>query len=148
MKAAFAILLLCMPLDAASAAERAIPVPSRAIFPGDRIAGAALVEKPFNVPDAALRTYAIDRAQIEGMLARRMLPPGRPVPLSAVRPRDAVAMGEPARASFLAGGLAISTLLIPLQAGRAGDVIDARNPTSRVVVKARVQADGTLKVGP
>ena len=51
--------------------------------------------------------------------------------------------GTPTRAIYSNGGVTISTLLIPLQAGSVGEIIDARNPQAGTIVKARVGEDGS-----
>jgi flagellar basal body P-ring formation protein FlgA len=132
----------------AQAQQRAIPVPSGLIVSGDRITAEALVDKTFNVPDAAAKSFALERRQIEGLYAKRMLLPGKPVPLSAVKDRDAVVQGALTPATFSVNGLVISTYLVAQQSAPAGETILARNPAFGTLVKARVLKDGSLEVGP
>jgi flagellar basal body P-ring formation protein FlgA len=141
-----AFLLICaMP---ASAVEIAIPVPSAVIYPGQQILAPLLIDKAFNVPDAATKSYVLDRRQIEGLIAKRTLMPERPVPLNALKTKDTVTQGQLTKAIYAIQGLLISTYLVPRASASAGDIIDARNPAFGTLVKATVLGDGTLRVGP
>ncbi len=143
-----AVALLLLGSIAASATEIAIPVPVAVIYPGEQVSAGALTDKAFNVPEAASKSYVLRRRQIEGLVAKRMLLPERPVPLSAITARNAVTQGSLTRAVYAADGLSISTYLVPQASASAGDVIDARNPAFGTLVKVRVLEDGTLQVGP
>jgi flagellar basal body P-ring formation protein FlgA len=143
-------MLACVGLGSisASAGEIAIPVPVATIYPGEQVSAGALADKPFYVPDAASKSYVLQRRQIEGLVAKRMLLQERPVPLSAIKARDAVVQGVLTKAVYAADGLSISTYLVPQASASAGDIIDARNPAFGSLVKVRVLKDGTLQVGP
>jgi flagellar basal body P-ring formation protein FlgA len=108
-----ALIGLALGSFAADAAELAIPVPRAVIYPGERVRAQALADKAFHVPDAAAKSYVLERRQIEGLVAKRVLLPDRPVPLAAVKPRDAVAQGALTKAIYAANGLSISTSLVP-----------------------------------
>jgi flagellar basal body P-ring formation protein FlgA len=146
MRLAVVALLLLAP--GAQAGQRAIPVPNGLIVSGDRITAEALVDKTFNVPNAAAKSFALERRQIEGLYAKRMLLPGKPVPLAAVKGRDAVTQGALTPAIFSTNGLVISTFLVPLKSAAAGEIISARNPSFGTLVNAKVMDDGSLEVGP
>lgn len=146
--AALAVLLAAaLPHAASCAAQQPLPVPMSVIYPGEALDTAALTDKLFTVPEKAAASYVLDRAQLHGLYAKRPLLPGRPIPLSYLKPRDAIVQGTPTRATFHAAGLTITTMLIPLQAGSVGDFVDARNPEFNTTVKARVMEDGSLQVG-
>lgn len=132
----------------ASAGQQLIPVPGAVIYAGQSMEEAALAEKLFNVPDASAANFVVSREQLRGLYAKRALLPGKPIALSHLKPREAVLQGTPTRAIYSNGGVTISTLLIPLQAGSVGEIIDARNPQAGTIVKARVGEDGSLVVGP
>jgi flagella basal body P-ring formation protein FlgA len=84
-----------------------------------------------------------------GKVARRTLIAGKPVPLTYVRDREVVQKGKPVRVVFTSGGLTISGMAVPLQAGGVGDVLSLRNTDSGTVIKGVVEADGTIRVaGP
>jgi flagellar basal body P-ring formation protein FlgA len=126
---------------------RDIPVPAAVVYAGDQIVQGMLIDKPFSVPDAAAKNYVLQRRQIEGLYAKRTLLPGKPIPLAYVKLRDSVVQGVLTKATFEMNGLVISTFLIPLQSGVAGELIDARNPEYGRTIKALVKPDGSLQVG-
>jgi flagellar basal body P-ring formation protein FlgA len=126
---------------------RNIPVPSAVIYSGDQILSGNLVDKQFSVPDAASRSYVLNRQQTEGLYAKRTLLPGKPIPLTYLKRRDGVVQGVLTKATFEKNGLRISTFLLPLQSGIEGELIDARNPEYGRTIKALVMADGSLHVG-
>ncbi len=130
-----------------SANMRDIPVPVSVIYSGDQIVFGSLVDKEFSVPDAAATNYVLQRVQVEGKYAKRTLLPGKPIPLSYLTTKDSVVRGVLTRATFEKNGLIISTFLMPLQSGSAGDFIDARNPEYGRTIKALVKSDGSLQVG-
>jgi flagella basal body P-ring formation protein FlgA len=140
--------LLGLPQAAALAGQQPIPVPGAVIYPGQAMDEAALVDKLFHVPEGSEGNFAISRSQLKGLYAKRALLPGKPIALSHLKPREAVTPGGPVRAVYDNGGVSITTLLVPLQAGAVGDYIDARNPQSGAIVKARIAENGTLEVGP
>ncbi len=131
----------------AAADMRDIPVPAAVVYAGDQIVQGMLVEKPFSVPDAAAKNYVLLRRQIEGLYAKRTLLPGKPIPLAYVKLKDSVVQGVLTKATFEMNGLVISTFLVPLQSGVAGELIDARNPEYGRTIKALVKSDGSLQVG-
>ncbi len=126
---------------------REIPVPAAVVYAGDQIVQGMLVDKAFSVPDAAAKNYVLGRRQIEGLYAKRTLLPGKPIPLAYVKQKDSVVQGVLTKATFEMNGLVISTFLIPLQSGVAGELIDARNPEYGRTIKALVKSDGSLQVG-
>lgn len=145
-------ILLCLgilaPAAPACAGQQLIPVPGAVIYAGESMEEAALVEKMFNVPDSAASNFVLDRRQLKGLFAKRALLPGKPIALNHLKPREAVLQGAPTQAVYSNNGVTITTLLIPLQAGAVGDIIDARNPQAGTIVKARIAEDGSLHVGP
>jgi len=126
---------------------REIPVPAAVVYAGDQIVQGMLVDKAFSVPDAAAKNYVLGRRQIEGLYAKRTLLPGKPIPLAYVKQKDSVVQGVLTKATFEMNGLVISTFLVPLQSGVAGELIDARNPEYGRTIKALVKSDGSLQVG-
>ncbi len=142
------VIAACFVASAAARADmRDIPVPQVVIYAGDQILQASLVEKNFSVPEGALKTYVLERQQIEGKYARRTLLPGKPIALSYVKQRDSVIQGVLTKATFEKNGLVITTYLVPLQSGTAGQLVDARNAEYGTIIKALVKPDGTLQIG-
>ena len=139
-----AALMAAMP---AHADTRALPVPTVTLYPGDAIVPQVIVSKMFTGDAAGWTSYVVSLDQLQDKYARRTLVAGQPIAVGAVKGHDAVQRGVAAPAIYQSEGLTISTMLMPLQSGTAGDLIQARNVESGVVVRALVSADGSLIVG-
>ena len=136
-----------LPSGAGMASEvRELPVPAATIYPNDLITNALITERRFHVTVKSVVGYATDRGDLVGKQARRRLVAGKPIPLSAITIPLAVKRGAMVAATYNEDGFAISGSLIALQDGAEGDVIDARNSSTGVVVRATVRGDGTLAV--
>lgn len=144
-----AALAVCASVAGTAAAQtQQLPVPKLTIYPGDVIASELLTLKNFSMRADAGPVVQTAEAMI-GKVARRTLVAGKPVPLNYVRDRELVQKGKPVRVVFTAGGLTISSVAVPLQAGGVGDVLSLRNTDSGTVIKGVVEADGTIRVaGP
>lgn len=133
---------------AAAAESQQFPVPKTTIYPGDAIGADALTLKSFVVgrePAAVVQTPEA----LVGKVARRTLVAGKPIPPTYIRDREVVQKGKPVTVIFSDGGLTISSLAIPLQAGVVGDVLSLRNVDTGRMIKGIVEADGTIRVaGP
>ena len=138
--------LLFAAVSGAAAETRVLQVPATTLYPGDPVQPGMLAAKSFTGSTKVLSGYVESGAQVEGKFARRTLVAGKPIALSMLKTEDMVFEGQPAQAVFESGSLSITTLLLPLETGGAGDMIKARNPDSGLTVTATVQADGTLKV--
>lgn len=147
--AALAALLGAGPPDAADAADGGmLPVPAVTLYPGDEITRAVLAEKFFYFdPDRPLPVVE-DAGRLLGKVARRTLVAGKPVPRHGVGEPDLVVRGRPVEARFRRPGLVLSTTLVPLADGGAGEWVRARNPQTGRVVDGLVSRDGTLVVSP
>jgi len=132
----------------AAAESQQFPVPKITIYPGDAIGADVLILKSFVVgrdPGPVVRTTDA----LVGKVARRTLVAGKPIPSAYVRDREVIQKGKPVRVIFSDGGLMISSLAVPLQAGVVGDVLSLRNVDSGQMIKGVVEADGTVRVaGP
>ena len=142
-------LAVCAGMAGASAAEnQQLPVPKVTLYPGDAIGGELLTVKSFAMQadfGAVMRTPEA----LIGKVARRTLIAGKPIPAAYIRDREVIQKGKPVRVVFSQGGLTISSVAIPLQAGGVGDVLSLRNPDSGAIIKGTVEADGTIRVaGP
>jgi flagella basal body P-ring formation protein FlgA len=121
-------------------------VPRNVIYPGDVITADALVERQVS---SNLRNHAFfgeNPKDLIGKVARRTLIAGQFVPRSAVRAEDVVRQGRPYKMTYNSEFISIVGTGVPLQSGAVGDTISVRNPTSRMIVKARVLPDHTLTV--
>jgi len=141
--------LLLLPLFAGTAAHAAgidLPVPRQTIAAGTEISHQDLVERKFPTRTAQQFAVSTNRSQLVGMVARRTLLPGQPVPVSSVEKPVLVRRGEPARLVFREQGLTIIMQVEALQNGGAGSFVRVRNIDSGLVVSGRVQEDGTIRV--
>lgn len=141
--------LLLLPLVLCTAAHAAgidLPVPRQTIAAGTEISHQDLVERKFPTRTAQQFAVSTNRAQLVGMVARRTLLPGQPVPVSSVEKPVLVRRGEPARLVFREQGLTIIMQVEALQNGGAGSFVRVRNIDSGLVVSGRVQEDGTIRV--
>ncbi|WP_346914833.1 flagellar basal body P-ring formation chaperone FlgA [uncultured Roseibium sp.] len=131
-------------LEAPLAGSIQLPVPRATIHPGHEITGQNLVDRRF--PERTTQQFAVisDRNQLVGMVARRTLLPGRPVPINAVSIQTLVERGQPGRLVFREQGLFIVMQVEVLQSGGIGDYVRVRNVDSDVVVTGKVQTDGTI----
>jgi flagella basal body P-ring formation protein FlgA len=146
--AALAVLaLLAAPRHEAAAAGVSIPVPTTTIYPGELIDDGMIAERQVQPAQVGRMMIVPDRSGLVGMVARRTLLPGRPVPVVAVAAPDLIPRGAPVELVFREGGLTILAQATSLEAGSAGDVIRVRNTDSGLIVNAVVQPDGTVRVG-
>lgn len=133
---------------AAAAESQQLPVPKVTLYPGDAIGGEMLVLKSFAMQADFGPVIRAPEALI-GKVARRTLIAGKPIPIAYIRDREVIQKGKPVRVVFSSGGLTISNVAIPLQAGGVGDVLSLRNVDSGTIIKGVVEADGTIRVaGP
>lgn len=136
-------------LSGAAATPTAVilPVPAATIYPGDHISEEMLTEKQFYVQAGRPHSFVEDAAPVIGKVARRTLIAGKPIPNNAFAEPNLLTRGIATEARFVSGGLTISALVVPLQNGALGGVVQARNVDSGQVISGVVQADGTLLVG-
>jgi len=140
------LLLAAMFSQAAFAASVELPVPRQTIHPGTEISNQDLIERKF--PSRTAQQFAVSthRSELVGMVAKRTLLPGQPIPVKSVEKPVLVRRGEPARLVFREQGLVIHMQVEALQNGGAGSFVRVRNIDSGLVVSGRVQNDGTIRV--
>jgi len=129
------------------AGDRILPVPAVTIYPGDLIGEEQIIERAFPLAAAGKVSVIEERPLLVGKIARRTLLPGKPIPLNGVREPDVITRGGSVIAVYQAGTLTITSLVSPLKAGAAGDVIEARNIDSGQIIRGTIQPDGTIRVG-
>lgn len=144
-----AALAVCASVAPAAAAEsQQLPVPKVTLYPGDAIGSDLLVVKSFAMQTDFGPVMRTPEALI-GKVARRTLVAGKPIPAAYIRDREVIQKGKPVRVVFSTGGLTISSVAVPLQAGVVGDVLTLRNTDSGTIIKGVVEADGSIRVaGP
>jgi flagella basal body P-ring formation protein FlgA len=152
-RAAIAALIIMAAVAApASAGEIAssfdiLPVPTITIYPGDVIGNAMLADQSFPAGTRANAAILGERSIIVGKIARRTLVPGKPITANAIAEPELVKRGAIIRAFFDEGGLSMTTLVLPLQSGALGAIIQCRNVDSGRVIMGTVQADGSVRIG-
>ncbi|HUO54483.1 MAG TPA: flagellar basal body P-ring formation chaperone FlgA [Rhodoblastus sp.] len=121
-----------------------LAVPAQVIYPGDKITDAMLADSDdaAQPPQGAFLT----RADLVGKVARRTLLPGRPIPAFAVEEPRAVSVGSLVSVHYEQDGLSIVTTAQALQNGYVGQVVQARNIDSGVVITGIVEADGSIRI--
>jgi len=141
-----AFLALCLTATIAKAGSIELPVPRQTISAGTEISHQHLIDRKF--PSRTAQQFAVSthRSELVGMVARRTLLPGQPIPSRSVEKPVLVRRGEPARLVFREQGLVIIMQVEALQNGGAGSFVRVRNIDSGLVVSGRVLEDGTIRV--
>ncbi len=145
-------LAAALPLFAALAgalpayAQEMVVVPNRVIYPGQTVTADALEEVELRRQLRGGTSVVRSPDEIEGLVAKRTLLPGRMIMTSAVRKPHLVETGSAVTVLFSQGALQISLMAVPLQPGAAGDVIKLRNIDSGAVFSGIVMQDGSVRV--
>jgi flagellar basal body P-ring formation protein FlgA len=141
-------------LDASAAAPVAVapteiqlPVPAVTIYPGETITEASVLDRPFAAYVAERYPVVTARKPLIGKVAKRTLLPGNPIPNNAVEDAKLVTRGVAAQVRFVAGGLRIVGLGMPLESGALGAMVRVKNIDSGRTVSGVVQQDGSVRVG-
>jgi len=124
-----------------------LPVPAITIYPGDIIGDEMLADQSFPAGTGASAAIVANRHALVGKVARRTLLPGKPIGANAIAEPDLVKRGNIIHAYLNEDGLSITTLVLPLQSGGLGAVIQCRNVDSGRVIMGTVQADGSVRIG-
>jgi flagella basal body P-ring formation protein FlgA len=133
--------------DRSVAAEmHTVFVPRNVIYPGDVITADALVERQVRREDGARAIFGENPEDLVGKVARRTLMRDQLIPQSAVHAQDVVLQGRPYKLTYNSESLSIVGVGVPLKSGAVGESIPVRNPTSGIIIKARVEQDRTLTV--
>lgn len=145
----FSALLLCngTSTSAGFAAETNanVAVPAFTIYPGDAITEGSLVERPAG-RGVDPETFATNRSALVGMIARRTLIAGKPVPADAVRRPEALRQGQTVTLVFTSGNLTIRGSGLALQSGGLGEIVRVRNADSGLVVRGRILDARTVEI--
>lgn len=120
-------------------------VPTRIIYPGETLSPDQVKEVEVTNPNIA-DGYASDIGQINGMISKQTLLPGRTIPISALREPALVTRGTSVRLTFALGAMTLTASGTPMTDGALGEVIRARNIDSGVIVSGTVMKDGTIQV--
>jgi flagella basal body P-ring formation protein FlgA len=123
-----------------------VPVPLQALAAGtapeaDMFGEAAWPRQ--RVDDQLVRSLD----EIVGTRLARRLPPGRPVPRSALRAPWAVHRDEAVRITFVRGGLRLTVTGYALEDAAMGEAARAINTASERQVRGRVTAPSEITIG-
>lgn len=88
----------------------------------------------------------VDDADIIGQVAQRNLRENLPIRSKWFAEPLAIDRGDQVMVKLVQGGLTIRAMAVALNKGRVGDMIQLRNPKSRVRYEARVSAPGQAQV--
>lgn len=147
----FLVVLAGVPLLSAAgrqahAEARQLPVAKVTLYPGDVIGDDMVGTRSFATTGTWVAAVFRQRDGLIGKVVRRTLLPGQPIATNAVREPFAVNQGKSCPIIFEADGLVITGFVMPLQSGMIGDIISVQNVDSGMVVKARVEGNGRVRV--
>jgi flagella basal body P-ring formation protein FlgA len=146
MLAAAALILISGAPAHATQVAHTVFVPRNVIYPGDVITADALVERTVQRDGDSPVIFGENPRDLVGKVARRTLMRGELVPSSAVHQQDVIVQGRPYKITYDSPYVSIVGVGIPLQSGAVGEMISVRNPSTGIIIKARVQPDHTLTV--
>ena len=141
-----AALLVLVSARLAVADERRLPVPAVSIRAGELIKDDMITERIFDQNALGVAMFVDGRQVLVGRMARRALLPGQPIPTNSVEDPWTIARGAMVKVVVEDSGLSIVTYGAAMQSGAPGALITVRNTDTGVIIRAIVQADGTVKV--
>lgn len=116
------------------------------IYPGDTVTAAMIFEKPNGQARPTSNQDWATREQAIGKVARRTLLPHQPIALQALRMPDIVHSGKTVNLVYTADGIVITAQGLALQSGGAGAMVSVQSRDSNIIVRGRVQLEGTVRV--
>ena len=142
--AAVVLSLLLAGSALADGASAQLPVAKQTIYPGDTITEDMVTLKPA-AQIKGVGALVTDTESLVGKTARRTLLPGQFIPKVAIREAYVVFQGKTVPVIFHSGTVTITGIGLALESGSTGEIINARNPNSGVVIRGVVQPDGSLR---
>lgn len=136
-------LLLATPSAALAEGLGFAVVPTQIIYPGESIDAKRLEMVEVTNPNL-MAGYARDVSEVTGLITTRTLLPGRTITVSVLRQPYAVKRGDKVLLVFDNGGLRITASGTPLADAVVGDLIQARNTDTGVIISGTVLADGSI----
>jgi flagella basal body P-ring formation protein FlgA len=125
----------------------ALPVPRRAMQPGEVVAAADLQWTRMRM-GLARGDVVRQAAQAEGQALRRTVQPGQPLHLADLGRPVVVAKGAPLQLSLEGAGLHLTAQGVAAEPGGLGERIHVLNPYSRAIILAEVTGPGRARVTP
>ena len=119
--------------------------PARRIEAGEKIKSEDLVVKKIR-SNPGDRQYAKKTDDVCGMIAKRTLPQGRPIPLYNVRREFSIKRGDKVTVRVVAGSMVISMQGVANENGSADEEIAIINTVSGRILRARVDGEGTATI--
>ncbi|MDB5556711.1 MAG: flagella basal body P-ring formation protein FlgA [Rhizobium sp.] len=120
-------------------------VPTQIIYPGEEIDSKRL--QTVEVTNKNLSGgYARDVSEVKGLVTTRTLLPGRTIMVSALRQPYTVKRGDKVLLVYDNDGLRITASGTPLADGVVGELIQARNTDTGVILSGTVMPDRTVLV--
>ncbi len=122
-----------------------LPVLRSTAYPGDVITAPMLSSvdgRTFHVGPS----FATQREQLIGKMAKRTILSGQPIPTAAIREPYTVRQGKPVPVIGTVGSLIITSTAVAIESGSVGEIITARNPESGAILRGVIQPDGSLSV--
>lgn len=135
-----------LPFSAELRAMVMVPVPLRTLAAGTAPEAEMFGEAAWprqRVDDQLVRSLD----EIIGTRLARRLPPGRPVPRSALQAPWAVHRDEPVRITFVRGGLRLTVTGYAQEDAAVGELARAINAASERQVRGQVTAPGEITIG-
>jgi flagella basal body P-ring formation protein FlgA len=135
-----------LPFSAELHAMVMVPVPLRALAADTALEAEMFGEAAWprqRVDDQMVRSLG----EIVGARLARRLPPGRPIPRSALQAPWAVHRDEPVRITFVRGGLRLTVTGHAQEDAAVGELARAINAVSERQVRGRVTAPGEITIG-
>ena len=124
-----------------------LPVPRRAMMPGDVLSGSDLQWTRLRV--GVVRGELVRTpAQADGQALRHALQPGQPILISDLGSPIIVLKGTPLLLEMSGPGLQVTAQGIAAEPGGIGDRIKVTNPYSRATIDAEITGSGRARVLP
>ena len=124
-----------------------LPVPRRALMPGDVVTAADLNWTRLRI-GLARGELVRQPAQAAGQAMRRAVQAGQPIQLADLGRPVVVTKGTPLMLELNGPGLQLTAQGVAAEPGGVGDRIHVTNPYSRAVIEAEVTGPGRARVVP
>lgn len=123
-----------------------IVVPRAAVYPGDRLLDGLLEDREVRARPNYAATLLTSREEAAGLVARRTLLPGQPIPKDALRGVPVIRQGQAVSARYDHGAISIVLNGTAVEPGGVGDTISVRNAETGRLVRGRVVDARTVAV--
>lgn len=132
--------------QASLAADRALMVPNRTIYPKEAIKEDDFLVRLFQYEPRGPSLYIESIQPFSGFNARTTLPAFKPVPIAALERARQITVGTSLRIIYVHDGIEIVATGIALQPGSVGEKIQVRNSSGGTIVAGTIQPDGNVRM--